>query len=72
MTPRPDWPWPPDVVFLDGAWPPEIVLAMPHAFDVRPMTPAETQAYADEYQRDAIAAAESDAAMAANTKEYAK
>jgi len=57
---RPDWPWPPEA----------FALAFPHAFDVRPMTPAETQAYADEYQRDAIAAAESDAAMAANMENH--
>ena len=59
MTPRPDWPWPP-----------EIVLAMPHAFDVRPMTPAETAAFADQYQRDQIASAQSDEAMDANMENH--
>jgi hypothetical protein len=62
MKPRPDWPWPPEA----------FALAMPHVENVRTMTPAETQAYADEYQRDQIASAQSDEAMAANIKEYAK
>ena len=63
MNRRPDWPWPPADDFA---------LALPHAFDVRPMTPAETQAYADEYQRDQIASAQSEEAMAANIKESSK
>lgn len=60
MTPRPDWPWPPE----------DFAMAMPHAFDARPMTPAETAAYADEYQRDQIASAQSDEAMAANMEHH--
>jgi len=51
MTPRPDWPWPPE----------DFALHHPN-FALRPMTPAETQAYADEYQREQIASAQSDEA----------
>jgi hypothetical protein len=38
----------------------------------RPLTPDELQALADEYQYEQIASAQSDAAFAANVKEYNK
>ena len=37
-----------------------------------PLTPAQMDAMADEYQRDAIASAQSEAAFAANVKEFSK